>query len=73
LVLGEVEETIYVIEEDEDEEETVKVSFAGLKNPLREDTNLGLDNKKAVRNAFCSRYNQVLDQMESHRTDEERR
>jgi U6 snRNA-associated Sm-like protein LSm3 len=26
LVLGEVEETIYVVEEDEDDEETVKVS-----------------------------------------------
>jgi hypothetical protein len=26
-VLGEVEETIYVVEEDEDEEETIKVSL----------------------------------------------
>ncbi|MCJ1407514.1 U4/U6-U5 snRNP complex subunit lsm3 [Ptychographa xylographoides] len=28
LVLGEVEETIYVVEEDEDEQETVRVSSA---------------------------------------------
>ena len=28
LVLGEVEETIYVVEDDEEEEETVKVCYA---------------------------------------------
>lgn len=28
LVLGDVEETIYVVEEDEDEEETVKVCLS---------------------------------------------
>jgi hypothetical protein len=32
LVLGDVEETIYVVEEDEDEEETVRVDFETMEH-----------------------------------------
>lgn len=35
LVLGDVEETIYVVEDDDEEEDTVKVSLSLLKHRLR--------------------------------------
>jgi hypothetical protein len=54
-VLGDVEETIYVVEEDEDEEETIRV---GLKL-WRTDAKLAktsADNTQEVRDALCQRY-----------------
>lgn len=54
-MLGEVEETIYVVEEDEDEEETVRV---GLKLQ-RTDAKLAktfVDNTQEIRDAVCQRY-----------------
>lgn len=50
LVLGDVEETIYVVEEDEDEEETVKAC-----PPLNERANplLTRDNRPSTRNPRC--------------------
>jgi hypothetical protein len=54
-VLGDVEETIYVVEEDEDEEETIRV---GLK-PCSTDAKLAkttADNTQEIRNAVCQRY-----------------
>ena len=52
LVLGEVEETIYVVEEDDDEQETVKVCFV-MRRKMAILT-IPLDYQKAVRNAIRS-------------------
>jgi hypothetical protein len=53
-----VEETIYVVEEDENEEETVKVGGAQFGRPLcviAADGRIMQDYSKTGRNAFCSR------------------
>lgn len=57
LVLGEVEETIYTIEEEEDGEENVKVSPAPQVQAggMLRGTIMHLGFKKAVRNAVRSR------------------
>jgi U6 snRNA-associated Sm-like protein LSm3 len=55
LVLGDVEETIYVVEEDEDEEETIRV---GLR-PGPQKQNLAktsADDTQEIRDAVCQRY-----------------
>lgn len=54
-MLGDVEETIYVVEEDEDEEETIRV---GLKL-WRTDAKLAktpADNTQEIGDAVCQRY-----------------
>jgi hypothetical protein len=60
LVLGEVEETIYVVEEDEDEEETVRVSFTPQRTNLwgtdRKLANTAADNSQEIGDAVCERY-----------------
>ncbi|KAK2627358.1 hypothetical protein QTJ16_003324 [Diplocarpon rosae] len=56
LVLGDVEETIYVVDEDEDEEETVKVRVPSTCSHGRAKRDLCIDNPQEVRDAICSRY-----------------
>lgn len=51
-MLGDVEETIYVVEEDEDEEETIRVGF----ETRRTYANLAktfADNTQEIGDAFC--------------------
>lgn len=60
-MLGEVEETIYVVEEDEDEEETIRVSKLDTErtNPWATDgklANTPPDNSQEVRDAVCQRF-----------------
>ena len=54
LVLGEVEETIYIVEEDDEEEEIVKVC-----SPCHFETHANqwfTDDQEAIRDAVCPRY-----------------
>ncbi|KIW64291.1 hypothetical protein PV04_09237 [Phialophora macrospora] len=53
LVLGEVEETIYTFEEEDDGEETVKVRLET--SFYRTATDHELDDQEAIRHALCSR------------------
>ena len=53
LVLGEVEETIYIVEEDDEEEEIVKVcSPCHFENHANQ---WFTDYQEAIRDAFCTR------------------
>jgi U6 snRNA-associated Sm-like protein LSm3 len=53
VVLGDVEETIYMIEEDDDGEETVKVRTIGASATNETDDNA--DHQKAIRDAIRER------------------
>lgn len=59
-MLGEVEETIYVVEEDEDEEETIRVSLTPERtSPWGTDgklANTAADNSQEIGDAVCQRY-----------------
>ena len=54
-MLGDVEETIYVVEEDEDEEETVRVGFK-LWRTYAKLANTSADNTQEIRDVICQRY-----------------
>ena len=54
-MLGEVEETIYVVEEEDDEDETVKVSHATPRQFETHANPMGIDHQEAVGDAFCPR------------------
>lgn len=54
LVLGEVEETVYVVEEDENEEEVVKVGCD--LHPSNFKLTLCLDNQQEIRDVVRTRY-----------------
>merc|ERR1712093_526824 len=65
LVLGDVEETIYVVEEDEDEEETVSYSFLlkdhhDIRTKMREEDN-GQLNGKYKHGAFRGHANKPME------------
>ena len=60
-MLGEVEETIYVVEEDEDEEDTIRVSKLDTERtkPWATDgklANTPADNSQEIGDAVCQRY-----------------
>jgi small nuclear ribonucleoprotein (snRNP)-like protein len=55
LVLGDVEETIYVVDEDDEDEELVKVYRARFHLNIEYDVNVVPDNQQKVRDALCER------------------
>jgi U6 snRNA-associated Sm-like protein LSm3 len=53
LVLGDVEETIYVVDEDDEDEESVKVTKIPISCLKSSSTNVIPDNQQKVRDAIC--------------------
>lgn len=55
-MLGEVEETVYVVEDEDDEREAVKVLLCSCVIGYQPGLTNGIDGQEAVRDAFRSRF-----------------